>query len=349
MTDAVLCSDCFHDQGLKLDATRIGVKDTMPCPNCSSISGAKLSREATQALAYCFFVRGTIQRVDYGGAPVVQMNEHQRDGIDAPPWLEPDVRLIQETAGIGFFHYGPRDWMLGHIEPLQALQAAATRAPVIERIIRDYADVDFTADQLFYRLRRNPKRPADVTEFDSQPMSRAGSGRLDSSGFPVMYGSQDLQVCIHECRAAAEDDLFLATLAPARTLKLLDLTQVLKEAGVTEFESLDIAVQMLFLAREHSYEISRDIALAAHAAGYDGLMYPSYFSLLRTGAVPFQTSYGFSHRLYPEFSSNGMPKMVPNLALFGRPIAIGAVTVRSVNKLILNRVDYDISFGPAYF
>ena len=81
-----------------------------------------------------------------------------------------------------------------------------------------------------------------------------------------MYGSQDLQVCIHECRVTAEDDLYVASLAPAR-LRLLDLTHLLHEQHVTEFESLDMAVHMLFLAGPHSYEIARIIAQASRDAG----------------------------------------------------------------------------------
>jgi hypothetical protein len=69
---------------------------------------------------------------------------------------------------------------------------------------------------------------------------------------------------------------------PTRDLKLLDLSGVLKE-DVTEFESLDMAIHMLFLAGGHSYSISRAIAADAHHRGYDGIIYPSYFSLVRLG------------------------------------------------------------------
>ena len=161
-----------------------------------------------------------------------------------------------------------------------------------------------------------------------------------------MYASQDLQICIHECRVTAEDDLYLATLVSARDLRLLDLTDVLQEEGVTEFESLDMAVHMLFLAGLHSYDICREIARAAHAAGYDGIVYPSYFSLLRTGGMPFETSYGISHRRLSRLADREKAKIIPNFALFGRPIAQGTAIVRCINKLILNRVEYVIQFGP---
>jgi hypothetical protein len=342
MTDIALCSDCFRDQGLKLDALRIGITEDSSCPNCGSLSGGKLTKDMVEFLAHRFFVRGTI----HGAAPVVQFNEHQRTSINTSPWFEPDVRLIEKSIGVGFFYYGPRLWMVGEVEPLKALRVPATRASVIRRIIGEYPALALTTEQVFYRIRKDPANPAEFSEYDSPPIALAGSGRLDSKGLPAMYGSQDLQVCVHECRVTAEDELFVATLVPTRDLRLLDLTELLQEVDVTEFESLDMAVHMLFLAGKHSYDISREIALAAHAAEYDGLVYPSYFSLLRTGGMPFETAYGISHRRFPQLAEQEKSKTIPNLALFGRPIEQGAVTVWCINKLILSRVEYDVHFGP---
>jgi hypothetical protein len=153
-------------------------------------------------------------------------------------------------------------------------------------------------------------------------------------------------VCIHECRVTAEDDLFVATLVPQRELKFLDLTALLAKENETEFDSLDMAVHMLFLAAHHSYEIARDIGVAARSAGYNGLVYPSYFSLLRTGGMPFETVYGISHRQIPAFSDREVSKIVPNLAILGQPIADGLVQVKCINRLMLERVAYQAYFGP---
>lgn len=346
MIDIALCSECLQDQGLKLDAVRIGTRADSPCPNCGSRAGSKLSKTAVEELAHRFFVRGTIRRFKYGAAPAVQFNEHQRTSINTSPWFESDVRLIEKTIGMGFFYYGPRLWMLGEVDPLVALQDPAQRESVIKRIITEYPCTILTPEQVFYRVRKDPQNPADSSQYDTPPNAIVGSGRLDSPGLPALYGSQDLQVCIHECRVTAEDELFVATLAPNRDLRLLNLTEILQEENANEFTSLDMAVHMLFLAGKHSYDISRAIALAAHASGYDGLAYPSYFSLLRTGAMPFETSYGITHRRFPHFAEHENAKIIPNLALFGRPIQNGEVTTRCLNKLILQRVEYDIHFGP---
>ena len=141
-------------------------------------------------------------------------------------------------------------------------------------------------------------------------------------------------MCLHECRVAAEDETFIATLAPLRRLRLLNLAEVPWEEAVTEFESLDMAIHMLFPRAADSYEISREIASAGgHRNGFDGLVYPSYFTLLRTGATPFETTFGTL--ALPADSRDSLEdaceNTISNLALFGRPIAEGLVTVRCID------------------
>lgn len=137
----------------------------------------------------------------------------------------------------------------------------------------------------------------------------------------------------------------MATLNATRLLNMLNLAALLEEDG-TEFESLDISVNMLFLAGSHSYEIARAIAKAAKSAGYDGLIYPSYFSELRTGVMPLRTTYGISNRRIPQYQKIEQSLSVPNLAIFGRPVKEGNVTVTCINKMIISRVEYGFHFGP---
>lgn len=236
--------------------------------------------------------------------------------------------------------------MIGEVEPLKALQEPTSRESVIDRILNAYPTTLLRVAESFYRIRKDPMKPEAFGEYDSPPVACAGMGRLDSPNFPVMYASQDLPVCVHECRVTAEDELYVATLSPSRDLKLLDLSALLVEENATDFESLDMALHMLFLAGKHSYDITRDIARAVHSDGYDGVVYPSYFSLLRTGGMPFETNYGISHRRFPQLREHEKAKTIPNLALFGRPIEEHNVDVRCINKLILSRVEYGFHFGP---
>jgi hypothetical protein len=117
---------------------------------------------------------------------------------------------------------------------------------------------------------------------------------------------------------------------------------------VTEFESLDLAVHMLFLAGSHAYEITRAVSVAAHAAGFDGIIYPSYFSVVRHGAMPFQAVvYGISNRRIAQFQDHEEAIAVQNVAIFGRPIRDGRVAIKCINRLTLTRVAYGFLFGPA--
>ena len=347
--EPIACSECFRDQGLRLDAEFIGVEALAACPNCGSPTGRKLSLDRLATLVYRFFVWGSLLRCDYGAAPLIQFNEHQKTSVVLPDWLQPDARLIERILGVGFFHYGPRLWMIGEVEPLKALQDDASSGPVIERILAEYPGYLLRPEDHFYRIRNAPRAPEQAHEYDSPPQSATGNGRLDSDELPVMYASPDLQVCIHECRVTAEDELYVATLNPLQTLRLLDLSALLTHEEATEFESLDMAVHMLFLAGAHSYPASRKVSAAVREAGFDGLVYPSYFSLLRLGVMPFETAYGISRRRFPSVQQYEQAKSVPNLAIFGRPIEERKIELRCINKLILNRVEYAVHFGPVGF
>ena len=249
MTEFLLCSECFRDEGLKLDAMQFGVTDDTPCPNCAKKDGRKLAKQAIIGLAHRFFVRGTLRRFDYGGAPRIQFNDRRPTEIKVAAWLETDLCLIERTSGMGFFIYGPRLWMVGDVEPLKALQDTTTRAPIVERILAEYPAVTVSSETTFYRVRKAPAHPNNPDEYDSPPTVFLGTNRFDTKDHPVMYASPDLQVCVHEMRVAAEEDLYVAALSATKELKLLDLSEVLHEEDVTEFESLDMALHMICLTR----------------------------------------------------------------------------------------------------
>jgi len=233
------------------------------------------------------------------------------------------------------------DW----VEPLKSLQRSDERDAVVERIIAEYPERVITPDEKLLRLRKRPTNPSAPEEYDSPPTGVRGAGRFESDDFQVLYASQDLEVCIHECRVTVEDELYLATLKPRNAIQCLDLTTVLKE-DATEFESLDMAVHMLFLAGAHSYPIWQAIARGALKAGFDGVVYPSDFSLVRTGAPPFETVYGLSVRRFDSYRETARALSIPNLAVFGQPVTAGVLAVECVNKLVLRRVAYDVHFGP---
>ena len=348
-TKMLLCSNCFQDEGLKIDAFTIGIVNDEKCPNCNSTTGHKLTKSLVSTLCYIFFVKGTIQKFEYGGCPLIQYNEahFNETEIDISPWLTNDVKLIEKFGQIGLFYYSPRFWMFGEIEPLKSLQNNNEQLQIIERILETYPKQELTNENYFYRIRLNPEVTHEFLQYDTAPDQFLGRGRLDDINFPVLYGSPDLELCLHECRTTVEDNIYVAKLVPSQTLKFLDLSSIIDE-DTTEFESLDMAIHFLFLAGKHSYPICRKIAFMAKEQGFDGVIYPSYFSYIRTGHIPFDTIYGISIRKFPNLKDYAQSQSIPNFALFGRPIKESKVQVECINKVQINRIGYDLSFGPAF-
>jgi hypothetical protein len=346
----LLCSACFSDQGLKLVAEKFGIRMDVACPNCGATDSGKLDRLAARLVMQAFFNAGTMERLEYGGAPSLVCNSVHPTNIELAPWSGGDLDLICEKSGWGVFEYGPRHWMLGEVEPLKQLLSLETRQSIIQRILTEYSERIIGPGDSFYRMRKDMFGKVVEFPFDSPPLEFCGTGRLDSKDCPVLYGSQDIQVCVHECRTTVDDDTYVATLKPTKELRLLNLTHILREQiGVSEFKSLDLAVHMLFLAKSHSYEISRQLALAAKEGGFDGIIYPSYFSLIRTGARAFDTILGMSVRHIVELEQYAEGQMIGNIAIFGHPISEGKLRVSSVNRVMMARAEYDLSFGPVAY
>lgn len=344
----VACSSCFLDQGLRLDAEKIGEIRNDLCPNCGSNEGKKLTIEQLGELAYRFFVWGSVIKCEYGAFPEIQYNSHQKTSIDLNENLEKDVMIFENKLGIGFFYYGPRAWMYGEIAPLKALLDKDKRCNIIKQILKEYPATIITSNcSPLYRIRNGKDIAFSPGQFDSPPEQLLGSGRLDSIGNPVLYTSPDLELCIHEMRARTEDELYVATLFPKSQLKLLNLSCILNEnKNISEFESLDLAINMLFLAGKHAYKITREISLSVREAGFDGIIYPSYFSYIRNGAMPYQSAlYGISNRRIPKFQAHEQSIMSQNIAIFGRPIQEGKVMVKSINRLMITNIRYNYLFG----
>ena len=340
----VCCSACFEEEGLRYNASLVGSVSDRPCRACRRTDGRKLTRQQLANAAHLFFVRGSFHRTTYGGAPLLQMND-TNDGDDLPGALGRDAEIVRRHTNLRVFHYGPRFWMLGDIEPLKLLRLPGRRHEVIPRILATYPDRVLRKGTRFYRMRLDPAKPEDADQYDAPPRHIAGSGRLCRPGKPVLYSSQDLEICIHETRATVDDALYVATLECERDLRLLDLSALLSEEG-TEFDSLDLAVLFVFLAGKHAYDIARSFADAADVVGYDGIVYPSYFSRARSGAETVETVYGLSGRRIEQMREREDAKVIRNLALFGRPLERGDVSVTSINTVRLGHISYGAFLGP---
>lgn len=344
----IACSECFKDAAFKYMISLYGGLDnTTQCPHCGKYNGSKLDLTSLLYVMQLFFVNGTVHRTEYGGAPILQMNDCRAyediESISAD--LNDDCRLLYQMTGWCVFLYGPRLCMVGFNDILDDLRSDRINE-AINVILSSYPVVIMDKSLDYYRLRLNPKNPDDVNEYDTPPatISRSSYGRLDSQDNNLIYLSSDLETCIHECRATVEDNIYVASLKVKKDLRLLDLTTYFDEK-CTEFESVRLAVHQLFLASSHSYEISRQLANAIRDKGYDGVVYPSYFSHIRNGNDPFVDYYGgLSYFVYDEHYAEA--SQIRNYAIFGFPIQEGKLEVVSVNRIRIKQVKYDMILCP---
>ncbi|MCW0983527.1 RES family NAD+ phosphorylase [Agrobacterium sp. BT-220-3] len=325
--DFLLCSACFKDDGLRIESEKVGSKIISRCANCSNLHGHKLTSENLQDLVQHFFWDGSFFRSEFGGASRIVSNPYRYKDSDVTfaPWLSDDAELLQETLEIGLFHYGPPLWRVGEIEPLKRLKSRKSRKKAASDLIDDFPAFEAQPDFIFCRLRTGitDGKEADISQYDAPPDRFLGTGRLDSESFPVLYGSQDLEICFHECKITLPQESFVAHIHPTRALRLLDMRAEIKNDGPTEFESKNLAIHYLFSAGNVSYDITRSISFAAAEKGYEGIIYPSYFSSWK-------------------------PEKIYNIAIFGRPISDGRLAVRSINRAFLRQASYQYRLGPVF-
>jgi hypothetical protein len=323
----VACSDCFQDEGLRIGAIQRGQASRRACQRCGSKTGHQLRYHQLYDLHVDYLWGGTFKRVDFGGASQIVTNpwRYGEREVDFAPWTIDDVHAIEDILQVGAFHYGPPLWRVGEIEPLQELRRKGTRRRAANRVISRFPSRVLPAGTKFYRLRMQMASgdEQNVGQYDAPPDNLLGRGRLDDVGLPVLYGSPELEVCVHECKLTIPDEAYVATLETNRAFKMLDLSAEIFEESVTEFESVELAMRFLFTAGPHCYEITRSISRAAKILGFDGIIYPSYYGLVRdTPSV--------------------------NYAFFDRPISDNRVTVRCINRATLRSVKYAITLGPLF-
>lgn len=325
--EIVLCSNCFNDAGLRIESEKIGRKLLSVCPNCTALNGHKLTRGDLQELLVTFFWNGSFYRSEFGGASRIVSNPDRYKDSDVifPPWLESDATLLQDVLKVGLFHYGPPLWRFGEIEPLKELRSKKTRMKAAMRLIKDFPTFVAGPEFPIFRLRTGIPEGLEANEnqYDSPPNQYLGSGRLDQENFPVLYASQNLEICFHECKITLPQETFVCHLRPDRPLSLLDMRAEIENDGPTEFESRNLAIHYLFSSDRVSYDITRSVAAAAANNGYEGIIYPSYFSSWK-------------------------PEKIYNVAIFGRPIGDGRLKVMGINRAFIRQASYEYTLGPLF-
>jgi RES domain-containing protein len=276
-----------------------------------------------------FFVAGSY--VAETIAPVYQMNSLNTKPALFDPTLEADATLASELTGQVIFHYGPPLWRFGETEHKHAFDAGGPeRTEAARAFVAAVPRLILPSGTRLFRLRRNVDADETIVlagSFDPPPPDPGRTpGRFDYGGVPVLYAADDIELCLHECRVTLADEIVVATLINTEPLELLDLSVSIETGGGTPFEDPNIFAAFLSRSRQEQWlGYARTVAETARAAGLAGIRYPSYYAQAKQDCEAL------------------------NVALFGRPITDGVLTIQSVNRLRLTDARYAYSFGPVLY
>lgn len=325
MNMSIACLACFRNEGFrKVIAAHVAPVEGV-CPRCSSTESL-ISREGLVKAIHTFFVAGSY--VAETMAPLYQMNDCNPHPARFDATLDGDAQLATMLTGHVIFNYAPALWRFGEGELKSAFdEGESIRAHAALEFVAAAPRVELPCGTRLFRVRKNPEVDETITTpaaFDPPPDHlRRSPGRWDDGSDAVLHASDDIELCLHECRVVIADQIIVATLSTARPLKLLDLTAEFADSGATPFEDPNIFARFLSLSRDEQWlSHARAVARAARELGLEGLRYRSYYAQAK-------------------HQSSAL-----NVALFGRLLETGDLTIESVNRIRLTDARYDFSFGP---
>jgi RES domain len=270
--------------------------------------------------------------------PVLQLNDTDApdDEIDMLPATWSDWLKIKKAVGGRIFYNAPRLWRVGITDHYD--QKATVATATLDRIVDQLSIKSIGSDHKIFRIRQNiPKNAINSPgQFDTPPVVNSVArklwmfcarrkrqyGRFDDASMPIFYGSPSILVCLHECRVTLTDDIFVATLAPTRELRFINLAADYLQTPNTPFEDLTYFFNGLVFS-SHTYDICRRVLKAINLKlRVDGVIYKSFFEPVHDGTAL-------------------------NYAIVGHPIADQRLRLISVNSVRLDQVKYDFCLGPA--
>ena len=323
----VACVDCFANTGFRNVLASIG-GNPATCRRCGNIAPALNVDSLTEAMR-TFFINGSY--IAETMAPVYQMNDSNPNMARFDATLEADASLASALTGQIVFHYGPPLWRVGETGLKEEFdEGGARRAAALKFFISRAPRTILTPGTTLFRIRRNPEpdeRIVTPQAFDPPPASVLSThGRWDDGSAPVLYASDDIELCLHECRVTLSDEIVVGTLRCEREMVLLDLSAEIPHSATTPFEDPNIFATFLSLSRSEDFlDHARSVATAARQAGLAGIRYTSYYAQAK-------------------HSTSAL-----NVALFGRPLQMGAFSLQSVNRVRIDDAQYQYAFGPVLY
>lgn len=320
--DYKICISCIRNMGLKWMANEFSSEREHHFEMCGHTS-KYLNSRGVEELAYAFFVTGSVPPSIGGRAPVYNIKSSGVNELTFESELDADIALLSQHDALPLYHYGPPLHKIGATTHYQDLVynnvTGAERQKIWDEAVSACKTIFLDVNALIFRARNGDKLPPALTkEFDSNPTPN--EGRYNREGEFMFYGAFDVETCLHEVRVKLNDWIALATFKTSRPLKLLDLTQVTDPPG-TEFESIRILINKMVFSDKSEYSLCQELSSEIKSRGYDGFIISSHFKQ--------------AHK-----------QDLKNIMLFGKPAEDGKIYLDSTNKVNLDNIAYDYSFGP---
>jgi hypothetical protein len=330
--EIVLCSDCIANEGLRLEAIKLGTPSGARCPNCCSMQGAVLDKAACDDLIEKFFIDGTRSLGPFGVSPYMSGVGNEHD-ISFDVTLQADFEKLLSVGSTGLRLRAPRTYLVGDTEFWEAFDTLIklrlddkplpeTLLAVVDEVIDGCPVFTLPKGTRFFRIRKNPDHASDPFSYDAAPLEMCGASRFAGGAISIMYGGFHVETCIHESRCRIDDEICIATLETSVDLPTLNLVDPPYDAQkLTPWTSPSIFLRQVM--RSSNHDECQLIGERAFARGIAAIQFPSFFSQV-------------------------LDEQRANIAILGSPIVDRKVTVRSFNRVKLERARYDYSFGPVF-
>jgi|ERR1700730_329605 len=220
----VCCSDCFNNEGLRLEAIKLGVRQGK-CPRCGSVTGLVLDENQCGDLLERFFVAGSRSIGAFGVSPYINGmgNPH---GIQFDSTLHEDLETLTKIDSLGLRLRAPKTYLVGDTEHWDAFQGMVEHraktgglpenaVSIVDKVLERCRKFILPKGTRFYRIRKNPQGSIDPVSYDSPPADHTSS-RLSQGKNPILYGAFDVETCIHESRCRIDDEICIAMMRSPR-------------------------------------------------------------------------------------------------------------------------------------
>jgi len=322
----IICTNCLRNEGLRIEAEKISKKNIEDsCNNCGNRGGFEINTINVEEIMRHFFVKGSTPLNCGGNAPVYQFNIYDHESDIHEPSSYHDASLIKKVFGLAVFRYAPQMWRLGFTNYFGFDDNEAEIIMKSSALMECCTDKYMVEGTKLFRVRTNLKNDClNNNEYDTPTklLKKGIYNRFDSEDIDIFYSCFDIETCIHESKCIIDDELYLATMIVNKGLRILDLTEVKEENVVTMFDSVVPTIhQITKTVGENIFQYCRILSRQIKIKGYDGFIYPSFYSKVKD-------------------------KYLRNIALFGFPIMDNRLSVISLNRVRILKVNYDYGLGP---